>query len=32
VQEGDGDVLGLLRGYRVREFVVRRWLMNRSRG
>lgn len=27
----DVDVGRLLRGYRVREFVVRRWTMNRSR-
>ena len=26
------DVARLLKGYRVREFVIRRWLMNRSRG
>lgn len=29
--EGDVDVGVLLRSYRVREFVVRRWLANRSR-
>lgn len=26
------DVAQLLKGYKVREFVIRRWLMNRSRG
>lgn len=26
------NVADLLRGYKVREFVIRRWLMNRSRG
>ncbi|KAI7230590.1 hypothetical protein KC330_g6862 [Hortaea werneckii] len=27
----DGSVRGLLKGYKVREFVLRRWLANRSR-
>jgi tRNA-splicing endonuclease subunit Sen2 len=26
------DVAEVLKGYKVREFVIRRWLMNRSRG
>lgn len=26
------DVAQILKGYKVREFVIRRWLMNRSRG
>ncbi|KAK4895748.1 tRNA splicing endonuclease subunit sen2 [Elasticomyces elasticus] len=31
-EEGNrGDVMALLRRYKVREFVVRRWAMNRSR-
>jgi tRNA-splicing endonuclease subunit Sen2 len=29
---GSTDVATLLKGYKVREFVIRRWLMNRSRG
>ncbi|KAI7315454.1 hypothetical protein KC315_g11084 [Hortaea werneckii] len=29
--EGEGSVRGLLKGYKVREFVLRRWLANRSR-
>ncbi|KAK5747134.1 tRNA splicing endonuclease subunit sen2 [Elasticomyces elasticus] len=29
--EGRGDMTALLRRYKVREFVVRRWAMNRSR-
>ena len=31
-QVGVTDVAKLLKGYKVREFVIRRWLMNRSRG
>jgi tRNA-splicing endonuclease subunit Sen2 len=31
-QAGSTDVATLLKGYKVREFVIRRWLMNRSRG
>jgi tRNA-splicing endonuclease subunit Sen2 len=31
-QVGGMDVATLLKGYKVREFVIRRWLMNRSRG
>lgn len=30
-EEGEMGVAGILRRYKVREFVVRRWLMNRSR-
>lgn len=31
--EGEvGNVAEVLKGYKVREFVIRRWLMNRSRG
>ncbi|KAK3648224.1 tRNA splicing endonuclease subunit sen2 [Elasticomyces elasticus] len=30
-EEGQGDVKALLGRYKVREFVVRRWAMNRSR-
>ena len=29
--EGDLDIGKLLRSYKVREFVVKRWLANRSR-
>lgn len=31
-EDGVTDVAKLLKGYKVREFVIRRWLMNRSRG
>lgn len=31
-QEGVENVAEMLKGYKVREFVIRRWLMNRSRG
>lgn len=30
-KEWDGDIGRLLRGYTVREFVIRRWIANRSR-
>lgn len=32
VQGEVANVADLLKGYKVREFVIRRWLMNRSRG
>ncbi|KAF2171159.1 hypothetical protein M409DRAFT_19130 [Zasmidium cellare ATCC 36951] len=31
VEQRDEDIGGLLRGYKVREFVIRRWIANRSR-
>lgn len=30
-EEWNGDIGSLLRGYKVREFVIRRWIANRSR-
>ncbi|KAH0114670.1 hypothetical protein KCU66_g11235, partial [Aureobasidium melanogenum] len=31
IEEGEVDIGKLLRGYEIREFVIRRWLANRSR-
>ncbi|KAG9664228.1 hypothetical protein KCU64_g811, partial [Aureobasidium melanogenum] len=31
IEEGEVDIGELLRGYEIREFVIRRWLANRSR-